>query len=81
MLTLKAKGIRVPEDVAIVGFSDEPFTKLVTPTVSTVSQHSLEMGDAVGTLFLLMIEEDDTQTIRKVVLEPTLMVRQSSLKT
>ncbi|MDA9257726.1 PfkB family carbohydrate kinase, partial [bacterium] len=40
---LKEKNIKIPEDIALVGFGNEPFTDMVTPRISSVHQHSAEI--------------------------------------
>lgn len=53
----KATGIRVPQDVSIVGFDDLPISALLTPRLTTVSQPAREMGfRAVTALFDLIAD-------------------------
>jgi LacI family transcriptional regulator len=44
LLTVREAGLLVPRDVALVGFDDTPFTKLVTPSLTTVTQFQEELG-------------------------------------
>jgi DNA-binding LacI/PurR family transcriptional regulator len=77
----RAAGIRVPEDVSIVGFDDIPIAGLVTPALTTVSQPAREMGYAAARLLLDLLtpDGDDVPTepfpatvqIRDSVLPPT----------
>jgi LacI family transcriptional regulator len=78
---LKEKNIRVPQDVALVGFSNEPYTSFTEPSLTTVEQHSLRMGNAAAEIFLEEVLDDDKKFIpQKVVLKPELIVRQSSVR-
>jgi LacI family transcriptional regulator len=78
---LKEKGIQVPQQVALVGFSNEVFTELTEPALSTVEQHSQRIGNAAAEIFLEEINSDHQKFIpQKIVLKPELIVRQSSLK-
>jgi LacI family transcriptional regulator len=78
---LKEKGIRVPQDVALVGFSNEPYTSFTEPSITTVEQHSLRMGNAAAEIFLEEVLDDDKKFIpQKIVLKPELIVRQSSMR-
>jgi DNA-binding LacI/PurR family transcriptional regulator len=52
----KAAGLRVPEDVSIVGFDDIPVAALLTPRLTTVSQPAVEMGYRATTLLLDLIK-------------------------
>jgi LacI family transcriptional regulator len=78
---LKEKGIKVPEQVAIVGFSNEIFTSFTDPTLSTVEQHSKRIGNSAAEIFLEEISNGNTKFIpQKIVLKPELIIRQSSLR-
>jgi LacI family transcriptional regulator len=81
MQVLKEKKIKIPQQVALVGFSNEPFTEFTEPALSTVDQHSLRMGNAAAQIFLEQISTDKKEFIpQKIVLKPELIVRGSSLK-
>lgn len=77
---LKEKGISVPEEIKIVGFSNEAFTHLTDPTLTTVEQHSLRIGNAAAEIFLEEVKAGDKKFIpQTVVLKPELIVRESSV--
>lgn len=81
MQVLKSQGFDIPQQVALVGFANEPFTFFVEPALTTVDQHSRQMGVASAKLFLEHIENSDKNyAARKVVLSPELLVRASSLR-
>lgn len=81
MQVLKEKGFKVPEDVALVGFSNEPFTSFTEPSLSTIDQHPMRMGNAAAEIFLEEIAVKDKKFIpQKIVLKPELIIRQSSLR-
>ena len=77
---LKAVGKRIPEDVGVVGFANEAFTSLVSPTISTVDQCTVQMGEEIARLFLRLLEKGDYYKHKpeKIVLEPVLLIRESS---
>ncbi len=80
MQFLKEKGLKIPHDVALVGFANEPFTAYIEPALTTVDQHPVDMGQTVAKLFLEQIESDDTSTLTKnITLNADLVIRQSSL--
>lgn len=77
----KEKNIKVPDDMALVGFSNEPFTSYTEPGLTTVEQHSKRIGNAAAEIFLEEISTGYKQFIpQKIVLKPDLVVRGSSLK-
>ena len=49
---LQEKNIQVPNEIALVGFGNEPFTAMVTPALSTINQHSGEIGKMAANTFL-----------------------------
>jgi LacI family transcriptional regulator len=78
---LKDKNIKVPEEIAIVGFGNEPFTSLVAPSITTIEQHSTEIGKLTAEAFLRRIKEADTPPVlNKIILDAELIVRDSSEK-
>ncbi|WP_159518198.1 LacI family DNA-binding transcriptional regulator [Sunxiuqinia indica] len=78
---LKSVGIRVPEDFGIVGFSNEPFSEVVTPSISTLKQPAYEMGQKAAQLILNEIENKLTPRSYQTITMPTeLIVRESSMK-
>lgn len=78
---LKSKNIQVPQEIALVGFSNEAFTELTDPSISTVEQHSMRIGNAAAEIFLEEINNRNQKFIpQKIVLKPELIVRQSSLR-
>lgn len=75
------KGVKVPQDVALVGFSNEPYTSFTEPSLSTIEQHSLRMGNAAAEIFLQEVSDEEKKFIpQKIVLKPELIIRQSSLR-
>ncbi len=80
MQMLKSRGISIPNDVAIVGFANEPFTSIVDPGLTTVNQHSRELGKMAAKTFIEELTAGKKKPIRQVVLQPDLIVRASSLR-
>jgi LacI family transcriptional regulator len=79
----KEHGVAIPKEVAIVGFSNENFTSFSDPALTTVEQHSLEMGNMAAQLFFEQLSAKATGKKilpQKIVLTPTLLIRESSLK-
>ena len=77
---VKAARLRVPQDVAIVGFSNEVFTQLTEPMLSTVDQRCETMGRTAVQLLQKMLKSGP-KTMgppRPIVLKPKLLVRESS---
>ncbi|MGV3540967.1 MAG: LacI family DNA-binding transcriptional regulator [Rufibacter sp.] len=82
MQVLKERKIRVPEEVALAGFGNEPFTSFSDPALTSVNQFSLTMGRITAELFFehLRAGADKNLVPQKTVLKPELIIRDSSLK-
>ena len=78
---LKSKGIKVPTEFSVIGFANEPFTKFMELSISTIDQFPLEMGKMTAKVFLEQVNNTENVKIeKKVVLEPELIVRKSTKK-
>ncbi len=76
---LNEKGISIPNEIALVGFGNEPFSSMVTPTISSIDQHSEEIGKQAALAFLEYAKKDVVkQTFTKRILDVDLLVRDSS---
>lgn len=82
MLEIKARSLRIPEDVAVVGFTDEqPLTELVEPSLTSVSQPVFETGKIAAELFIKRIQTGITSAEpERIVLKASLIIRNSSAK-
>lgn len=82
MQAIKAANKKIPDDIAIVGFANEPFGEYITPTLSTVNQQTVQMGEEAANLFFKSLNNSDTEKFDpfKMVLQPELICRQSSMK-
>lgn len=80
MMYLRDKGIRIPEEVGIVGFSNEPFSKVVSPSISTIIQPGFAMGQKAAELIISKIENKD-RNFQTITLPTELVIRESSNRT
>lgn len=82
MLACKAAGLRIPEDVGIVGFSNWQFCSMIDPSLSSVSQPGFSMGAKATEILLDWIEKklQPGEITKSVVLETELLVRKSSVR-
>ena len=77
MRTLLRRGIRVPEQVAVVGMDDTDLARQCTPSLTSVSLGSAERGRLAATLLLERLADPDKPP-RRVTVQPRLSVRESS---
>lgn len=79
MQGLQKQGVKIPEQIAIVGFSDGRLSGITNPSLTSVDQHGYEMGSLATEILLQRIlspEENYTSVTR--VLQGNLVVRESS---
>ncbi len=74
---LAARGVKVPDDLAVVGYDDLIFGSMLSPALTSVRQPALELGVAAAELLLDEVRNPDHRH-REVRFEPELMVRASS---
>jgi LacI family transcriptional regulator len=76
---LNEQKIDVPNQIALVGFGDEPFTSMVSPSITSVNQHSYQIGRIAAETFLKYIKKGKVeQSLNKIILDAMLIVRESS---
>jgi DNA-binding LacI/PurR family transcriptional regulator len=78
MLAIKEKGLKMPTDIGLIGFNNEPITSLVTPSISSVEMYAFEMGKATAKLFIECLHSEEDMSTKEIVIKPKIFVRQSS---
>ena len=80
MQLAKAHRLRVPKDIAFIGFSNELFTTLTEPMLSSVDQRCEQMGKTAVQLLQKMLKSGPNRVgpPKPIVLKPKLLVRESS---
>jgi LacI family transcriptional regulator len=80
ILYLKEKNYKIPGQVAVAGFSNEKFTSLIDPGITTIEQHSKQIGNYIAKLFIEEISTKKENFIpRKTIITPELCIRASTL--
>ncbi|UNY97473.1 LacI family transcriptional regulator [Zhouia spongiae] len=78
MKYLKKKGKRIPDDIAIVGFSNEPISEAIEPSLTTIDQSGFEIGRTACNLLIENINSKEKVLDRTLILNPTLIKRDST---
>lgn len=80
-------GLRVPDDISVVGFSDEAFAKFVTPPITSISSSPEDMGAKGAEVLLQMIENNNNDKpeanhsfLSKKILLPVELIERRSVK-
>lgn len=75
---IKSHGLRIPDDIAIMGYTDEQHANYIEPKLSAISHQTYKMGE---TACQLLIEQTKgNKAIKQVVIPTQLQVRESSIK-
>lgn len=73
---IQDRGLRVPEDIAIVGYDDDEFAKVSNPTITTVRLPLFEMGQVAATHLLQQLK-GQSPSVEELQVKSSLVVRQS----
>ncbi len=77
---LHDEGIRVPEEVSVIGFDDIPGAAYAIPSLTTVRQPLEEMGRLGAATLLERIKNPGREFTAEIMLQPSLVVRESTAK-
>jgi DNA-binding LacI/PurR family transcriptional regulator len=72
---IEAAGLRVPEDIAVIGFDDSPVATSVTPQLTTMRQPSFHQGELMASTLLEILAGGSPRHV--TILETELIVRDS----
>lgn len=73
------KGIKVPEELGICGYSNEAFTEITHPSITTIDQYCVDMGKAIANLYFDEIKSEEKSSHPQTIsIEPRLIIRSSS---
>jgi DNA-binding LacI/PurR family transcriptional regulator len=75
---IKEAGLRIPRDIALIGFSNNKITSLVDPQLTTINQPSFEMGKKAAELLINHIENKNIKEISTVIMTAELIIRSST---
>jgi LacI family transcriptional regulator len=78
--TLKEGGLRVPEDIAIVGFNNEVISRIIQPKLTTINYPGEEVGEqAARSLLDQLTSPSSARTTDTIIIRSELIIRDSSL--
>ena len=81
MLALKKAGIAIPNDMAFVGFNNDPVSRVIEPNLTTIDYPGYEMGETAARHLISHLSGNTTiQTTKTILLRSELIIRASSVK-
>ena len=79
ILCAKERGVKIPEELAIIGFNDDPISSIVEPSLSTVSHPAMKMGEISIQRILEHSDDNLGSSISEIsMLDTEIIVRNSS---
>jgi DNA-binding LacI/PurR family transcriptional regulator len=70
-------GLRIPQDIAVIGYDNVPMASIVSPALTTVNQPLMTMC-IQGTNILRELMHGEDQMKRRIMLEPSIIVRETA---
>ncbi|MER3375457.1 MAG: LacI family DNA-binding transcriptional regulator [Allomuricauda sp.] len=79
MRLAQEKGLKIPEDISFIGFTDGFLSKYAYPSLTVVAQHGEKMGEISAQMLIDKVEgeKEEEETFQTKTLEPTLVIRDS----
>ncbi|WP_020530421.1 LacI family DNA-binding transcriptional regulator [Flexithrix dorotheae] len=77
---LTKMGKKIPEDISVFGFSDEPVATYMTPQLSTVKQIATKMGQLAAEKMLSVLNRNESLLNEKIIIDPELIIRETTRK-
>lgn len=79
--TAKKRGIKVPEDLAVIGFNNDPISQIIDPNLSTITHPAEKMGQMSAEIILKSIKSPNKDEVKEITFFNTeVLVRESSKK-
>lgn len=79
--TAKKKGLKIPRDLAIIGFNNDPISEIIDPNLSTITHPAEKMGKAAAEIIINDLESSNTDDAKEITfLNTEVLIRQSSKK-
>ncbi len=80
MVELEKAGIKIPEEIAIAGFNNEPVSQVIQPNLTTVDYPAREIGEIAALSLINKIKNSQSVNLSTIVLKHNLITRKSSLR-
>jgi len=80
MVEMQEAGIKIPDDIAVAGFNNEPISQVIRPNLTTVDYPAREIGEIAATALIEKLNNSQSVNYSTIVLKHSLIIRQSSLR-
>lgn len=75
---MKKRGVKIPEQIAVAGFNDEPISTVIEPNLTTVHYPGHEMGEVCASILIRKLADAGQVDLNRVVLRHKLIIRDST---
>lgn len=77
--TAKKRGLKVPEDIAVIGFNNDPISQIIDPNISTITHPAEKMGKASADIILKNLKSAKKDDVKEITfLNTEVIIRESS---
>lgn len=80
MVELERAGLKIPGDIAVAGFNNEPVSKVVQPNLTTIDYPAREIGELAAISLINILKNSQTANLSTIIIKHNLITRESSLR-
>ncbi len=80
MRGLIQRGVKIPDEIALVGYDDVDFASTLSPSLTSIRQPKYQLGRAAAELLLQEVNEAEHHKHKQIMYQPELIIRASTLK-
>jgi LacI family transcriptional regulator len=80
MVELEKAGLNIPDDIAVVGFNNEPISQVIKPNLTTVDYPAREIGEIAATSLINKLKNSQSASLSTIILKHNLILRESSIR-
>jgi LacI family transcriptional regulator len=80
MVEMQEAGVKIPDDIAVAGFNNEPISQVIRPNLTTIDYPAREIGEIAATALIEKLNNLQSVNYSTIVLKHSLIIRQSSLR-
>lgn len=80
ILSIKSLGLKIPDDIAVIGFDDSDWAQILDPPLTTISQPVYDLGSTAAEMLIKNIENDNSKKEKSIVTFNTRLIERASVK-
>ena len=80
ILSIKSLGLKIPDDIAVIGFDDSDWAQILEPPLTTISQPVYDLGSTAAEMLIKNIENDNSKKEKLIITLNTKLIERASVK-